>query len=454
MKDKKKVLIIDDDAEDCALISQALEPHGLEVTTHRDARTGFEAAMTLFPDLVFIKLLLPGTNGLKVSKAIHSEGTLKHVPLVVIVSEQGELDPKYTTTIGIVDILVRPFKHSEIIAKAAAYLGGDALIGTGVTPVSEPPVEERIFVTDDDDETGDTVRVIAENDLGRPHGYQQETGEEAGSVNAEGEDGEASLQGMPGLRGLQKGGLKEQDLFSGIPAFSGRAVTVPRDEDDQKPSPDFNESGEDFTSDFDSSAALSTSPVRRVFLVMASIVAGIAVGVGGYLFFTAGARQGPAQKQITQVLPGPAPVPQTIPATPPEKPEAIPEIPVKQDLVSHETASQKESTPQETASSAEKAAGAAPATLPDLPMKSTPAAGRTDDLYIVQAGVFGKKDNADALAEKIMSKGFAASVKNVDSAGKETVYRVIAGTFTTREQAVETSASLSRKGIKTIVRKQ
>jgi cell division protein FtsN len=399
---------------------------------------------------VFIKLLLPGTNGLKVSKAIHSAGTLKNVPLVVIVSEQGELDPRYTTTIGIVDILVKPFRSSEVIAKTIALLGEEAVTDIGDAPGPEHAVEEEIFVIDDD-EAGAAVHGIAEN-VDRTHpGHKEETGEAAGSFTAQGKEGEALLQGTPGLRGLQEGGPKEHDLFSGISAYSGNKMTESQDAADRGPSPDINRPGDDYTDDVDTSGESGTSPVRRAVLVIAAIVAGVAVGMGGYLFFTAGTTQAPAQKQIKEVLPGPAAVPQTIPASPPAQPGAIPEIPVKEEPVSAGEAPQKESASHGPASSVEKVAGAYSAASQGPQGK---AAADRKGMYILQAGVFGNKDNADALVGKIRNAGVTASIIEIESAGKQPLYKVTAGTFATREQAVETSELLGSKGIKTIVRRK
>ncbi|HYQ47551.1 MAG TPA: SPOR domain-containing protein, partial [Thermodesulfovibrionales bacterium] len=77
-----------------------------------------------------------------------------------------------------------------------------------------------------------------------------------------------------------------------------------------------------------------------------------------------------------------------------------------------------------------------------------------DGLYYVQAGIFGNKDNAAALAAKIRNAGFEASVKNVEGGDKKTLYRVVAGSPSSHKKAVEMSESLNRKGIKTIVHRQ
>jgi cell division protein FtsN len=75
-------------------------------------------------------------------------------------------------------------------------------------------------------------------------------------------------------------------------------------------------------------------------------------------------------------------------------------------------------------------------------------------MYIVQAGVFEKKENADALAEKITGMGVTASVTKIEGTGTKIVYRVIAGTFATRAEADQASENFKKKGITTIVRKK
>jgi cell division septation protein DedD len=189
-------------------------------------------------------------------------------------------------------------------------------------------------------------------------------------------------------------------------------------------------------------------------MIAASIGAGIALGIVGYLFFTAGTQQTTARKRVTRVLPGPVAVAPSAPAAPADKPNIIPEIPVKQEQQAPGTAQTKEARIEEPSP-----AGAKNPEKKEVPHRQ-PAkeavlkSGAADTAYYVQAGVFENRDNAVALAARIKEAGFAASIQNVDSAGRKRLFRVIAGSSTTREKAAELSASLSRKGIKTIVRTQ
>jgi len=455
MAQKKKVLVIDDDAAVCKLIEQTLERHGLEVMTTRDARSGFETSRTLFPDLIFINLLLPEINGLKVSKAIHSVEALKTVPVIMVVSHPGELEPKYTKTIGIVDVLVKPFNADEVIAKTKAVLGGDAF-GSATEELSAMPLDEEepepAIVLDMDEEEDAAVLAFAEGDREGPQiAEEHENSRVADTAGASEAEGYAGLSGRI-RRGQNEDGLEEQDLFSAIPGASGEQTTTVRDESVHAPGT--RGMTDESMDDYDPEAGEPpVSPVRRVLIIAASIVAGIALGIGGYLFFTAGTKQASTRKQVAKVLPGPAAVAPSAPASPAEKPNIIPEIPVKQEPLEPKTAQQKESKNKEQAPAEARSSGKKEDSQKQPEKKVVPKPS-ADTAYYVQAGVFENRDNAAALAARIKEAGFDASVQKVDNAGKKTLYRVIAGSSVSHEKAVEMSASLSRKGIKTIVRRQ
>jgi cell division septation protein DedD len=189
-------------------------------------------------------------------------------------------------------------------------------------------------------------------------------------------------------------------------------------------------------------------------MIAASIVAGIALGIGGYLFFTAGTKQTPARKQVAKVLPDPVTVAPSAPASPAEKQKIIPEIPVKQEPPDSRAAQKKESKIKEPVPAEQKSSEKKEDPQKQPSKKVVPKPGAADTAYYVQAGVFENRDNAAALAARIKEAGFTASIQTVDSPGRKTLYRVIAGSSASHEKAVEMSASLSRKGIKTIVRKQ
>jgi DNA-binding response OmpR family regulator len=120
---KRRILVIDDDQSVCDMIARTLGKEGYEVFTETRSQEGVLKAGEILPDLVFISLLLGTTNGLKVSKELHSVETLRKVPVVMLISYTGELDPKYTVTIGVVDVLVKPLSERDILSETEAVLG-------------------------------------------------------------------------------------------------------------------------------------------------------------------------------------------------------------------------------------------------------------------------------------------------------------------------------------------
>ncbi len=218
------------------------------------------------------------------------------------------------------------------------------------------------------------------------------------------------------------------------------------------------------------------SPVRRILLIAGSIVAGIALGVGGYLFFTAGNKITPAGKQVVKVLPdepGAVPMP---PALPSGKPNVIPEVPVKTEPPSSETAqakeaksqdplpkpeTKKEPLPNPAAEKPKKEAAPAAAVksqekqqLPSKPAahKEAPVFAKGKGLYYVQAGVFESQDNANAVARKIRQKGFTPTIMKVTDDEKKILYRVTVGRYSSHNKAAKVSEALGRQGVKTIVK--
>jgi len=455
---RKKVLVIDDDAATCELFEQTLELQGLEVTTTQDARTGFETAQRLLPDLIFLKLLLPGIDGLKVSKAIHTVQTLENVPVIMIVAQRGELDPKYTATIGIVDILVRPLQPHEIIAKAKAVLGEMASEGSGmelVTPGLDDQEIEPVIVIDTYEASEDAVLAPAVGDgFDRPRHYgEQENGEAPGHVRVPEDEEEADLSPRALHCSREEGVSEERDLFSEVTASSGDEMKTVRDEHGYEPEVhdiSDNPSGDDDPVTGD----VPPSLVRRGLLIGAWVIAGIALGIGGYLFFSAGNKQVPARKQVTKVLPGPATVVPAAPGVPAGRQDVIREIPVKQEPPVPDTAGQAESPRQKPVPAEVKTAARPVGAQKESATKESADGHMPAGSYYVQAGVFESKHNADALAAKIRKAGFAAFIEKVESTGKKSLYRVFAGTAASHNKALEMSESLRRKGINTIVRQQ
>ena len=120
---KRKVLIVDDDAEIVELISDILSGEGgFEIRT---ASSGYEAGMItqqFRPDLILLDYMLPDVNGNVVCQTIRKNPEFENTRIIIVsgVIKQEEIDQLLRA--GAQDFLKKPFNVSELLDKVNAAL--------------------------------------------------------------------------------------------------------------------------------------------------------------------------------------------------------------------------------------------------------------------------------------------------------------------------------------------
>ncbi|HEY9832199.1 MAG TPA: response regulator [Stenomitos sp.] len=143
MYELKRILLIEDSANDVELILTALSEHCLanEVVVVRDGeealdylyRKGvFKLRMEGNPMVVLLDLKLPKIDGLEVLAQIKSDPELKAVPVVVLTSSREEQDLINSYNLGTNAYVVKPVNFHEFV---------DAIKGLGLfwAVVNQPP---------------------------------------------------------------------------------------------------------------------------------------------------------------------------------------------------------------------------------------------------------------------------------------------------------------------------
>ena len=120
---KRKVLLVDDDAELVELINKVLEEDGrFEV---RIASNGFDAGMMVKeyrPDLIVLDVMLPDINGKEVCHRVRADNTLEDVRILCI-SGMIEEDKVHELKLsGADDFLHKPFDIEELIDRMCNLL--------------------------------------------------------------------------------------------------------------------------------------------------------------------------------------------------------------------------------------------------------------------------------------------------------------------------------------------
>jgi DNA-binding response OmpR family regulator len=118
---RRRVLLIEDDADIAEAIGYQLEKVGLQVKVARTGEEGLEAVRRGV-DLVLLDLNLPGMDGLEVCRMIRRQSTTAHVPIIIVSARADEVDRVLGLEMGADDYVVKPFSLKELAARCRVAL--------------------------------------------------------------------------------------------------------------------------------------------------------------------------------------------------------------------------------------------------------------------------------------------------------------------------------------------
>jgi len=120
---KRKVLIVDDDAEIVELIVEVLERDGrFEVKT---ASSGYEAGMAtqrFRPELILLDYMLPDVNGNVVCQTIRRNPEFENIKIIIVSGVVKEDEIAQLLKSGAEDFIRKPFNITELTDKITSVL--------------------------------------------------------------------------------------------------------------------------------------------------------------------------------------------------------------------------------------------------------------------------------------------------------------------------------------------
>ncbi len=114
-----RILIIDDDAKLCRLLSEYLVPLGYEVETAFAGPEGLEKAKHSTFGAVILDVMLPGMNGLEVLRQLRA---ISQVPVLMLTALGAESDRIVGLEMGADDYLPKTFSSRELLARLRAVI--------------------------------------------------------------------------------------------------------------------------------------------------------------------------------------------------------------------------------------------------------------------------------------------------------------------------------------------
>jgi two-component system OmpR family response regulator len=112
-----KVLLVEDDTRLAQLTARYLENHGVLVTVAADGVEGQAEALRRQYDCIVLDLMLPGRDGLEVTRELRAR---TDVPIVMVTARTEEADRVLGLESGADDYVTKPFSPRELLARIRA----------------------------------------------------------------------------------------------------------------------------------------------------------------------------------------------------------------------------------------------------------------------------------------------------------------------------------------------
>lgn len=114
---KKRLLIVDDEADLAEMIKFRMENNGYEVLLAHDGQAALEMARKEKPDLIILDLMLPKMDGYKVCGLLKKDGRYAHIPVIIFTAKGQEEDMKLGEELGADAYIIKPFEPQVLLGK-------------------------------------------------------------------------------------------------------------------------------------------------------------------------------------------------------------------------------------------------------------------------------------------------------------------------------------------------
>jgi two-component system phosphate regulon response regulator PhoB len=125
--------VVEDEPDIGEVLQFNLERAGFEVDLQRRGDNALEAIRRQPPSLVLLDLMLPGLDGLELTRLLKRDPETARIPIVMLTAKGEEVDRIVGLELGADDYVPKPFSPRELVLRVKAVLrrrgGGDGSDG-------------------------------------------------------------------------------------------------------------------------------------------------------------------------------------------------------------------------------------------------------------------------------------------------------------------------------------
>ena len=126
------ILVVDDSADNVAMISLYLQQQGYRVVTAGNGEDAITVATQMMPNLILMDINLPTLDGLGATRRIRESDALRDIPVVAITAFGTEGFQRAAYDVGVSGYLTKPLdldRMHQLIARLLSPTGSGNLTG-------------------------------------------------------------------------------------------------------------------------------------------------------------------------------------------------------------------------------------------------------------------------------------------------------------------------------------
>ncbi len=114
-----EIMIVEDEPSIAEVVSLYLKRAGYQVTSFNEGKAALKRLEQQMPDLLILDLMLPGVDGLAITRWVRDRSDL---PIIMLTARRAEGDRIAGLEMGADDYVVKPFSPQELVSRVRAVL--------------------------------------------------------------------------------------------------------------------------------------------------------------------------------------------------------------------------------------------------------------------------------------------------------------------------------------------
>ena len=117
--EKKKILVVDDEADICNILKFNLDNAGFDTTVAHSGEEALAIGIANF-DLILLDIMMDKISGLQLAQQVRKKPETANIPIIFVTAKDTENDMVKGFNIGADDYISKPFSIREVISRDVA----------------------------------------------------------------------------------------------------------------------------------------------------------------------------------------------------------------------------------------------------------------------------------------------------------------------------------------------